>query len=132
MNNLQPIQVATPQMQGLESRGSPVSSPAPVRDTQGSIAIPAKAESDKTAPVVSDPKANRETLQKAVDHANKTIQTLSSNDLQFSIDKDTGIEVVKLTDKQTGEVIRQIPSKEMLEIAKSIDAMKGSLVSQQA
>jgi len=131
MSNLQSIQVALPQMQGLESRGSPVSSQAAVRNPQGANPVPAQPASDKTTTSRSAPNTSRETLQKAVDQANRTLQTLASSELQFSIDKDTGIQVVKLTDKQTGEVIRQIPSEEMLEIAKSIDAITGSLVSEQ-
>jgi flagellar protein FlaG len=131
MSNLQSIQVVTPQMQGLESRGSPVPSQTTVRDPRGAIAVPAQRESGQTTPSGPEQKASRETLQKAVDHANKALQTLASNELHFSIDKETGVQVVKLTDKQTGEVIRQIPSEEMLKIAQSIEAMRGSLVSQE-
>ena len=36
--------------------------------------------------------------------------------------------VVRVIDKQTGEVIRQMPSKELLEIAKSLDRLQGLLV----
>ncbi|MDX9714309.1 MAG: flagellar protein FlaG [Dissulfurispiraceae bacterium] len=40
--------------------------------------------------------------------------------VQFEIEKGLGIVIAKLVDKDTGEVIRQIPAKEMIEIAKSI------------
>jgi flagellar protein FlaG len=131
MSNIQSIQTALPQVQGLESRGSPVPSQPAVQNPQGAVPAQAQPVSEKTSPSRSEQNASRETLQKAVDQANRKLQTLSSNELQFSIDKETGIQVVKLTDKQTGEVIRQIPSEEMLKIAKSIESMTGSLVSQQ-
>jgi flagellar protein FlaG len=35
-------------------------------------------------------------------------------------------------DSETGEVIRQIPSKELLEIAHAIDKMQGMLLKQKA
>jgi flagellar protein FlaG len=132
MNNLLPIQVGPPRIQGKESAGPQMSPHTAAPAPKVSVAATAPPESAAATPAKSDPKANRETLQKAVDHANQTLRSLSSNELQFSIDKETGVQVVKLTDKATGEVIRQIPSEEMLQIAKSIDAMRGSLVSQEA
>ncbi len=71
------------------------------------------------------------TLQQAVDQANETIQNLS-NELQFSVDQGTGEYVVKIVDKQTNEVVRQIPSKEMLEISKRLDELRGLLIQQKA
>ncbi len=45
-------------------------------------------------------------------------------DLYASIerDKDTGINVVKVLDKKTNEIISQFPSKEIIAIAESIDS----------
>ena len=40
--------------------------------------------------------------------------------------------MVKIIDQHTREVVRQIPSVEALEIAKSIDKMRGLLISQTA
>lgn len=40
--------------------------------------------------------------------------------LQFSVDEDTGHNVITMTLKETGEVIRQMPSKEFLAVAKMI------------
>jgi len=40
--------------------------------------------------------------------------------------------VVKVIDQETKEVLRQIPTKEALEIAKSFDTAKGFLISQSA
>jgi flagellar protein FlaG len=40
--------------------------------------------------------------------------------------------VVKVIDQNTQEVVRQIPSKEALEIAKSLDKMRGLLIRQTA
>ena len=52
--------------------------------------------------------------------------------LEFSIDEDLGVTVVKLVDRQTKELVRQFPSEEMLNIAKSVDRMQGLLVSKMA
>ena len=58
-------------------------------------------------------------------------QTLA-NELAFSIDQDSGRTVVKIIDSSTDEVIRQIPSKEMLAIADALDQIQGMLLKQKA
>jgi flagellar protein FlaG len=40
--------------------------------------------------------------------------------------------VVKVIDQQTKEVIRQVPTQEVLEISKAIDRAQGLLIRQQA
>jgi flagellar protein FlaG len=55
-----------------------------------------------------------------------------ASDIQFSIDEDTDTTVVKIVDRNTQEVIRQIPSEEMLEIAKALDRLQGLLIRQKA
>lgn len=52
--------------------------------------------------------------------------------LLFSLDKDTGTTVVKVVDTETKEVIKQIPSEEMLALAKALDQLQGLLVKQKA
>src|SRR5574340_851178 len=65
-----------------------------------------------------------EQLKKATEMINEFVKDFSS-DLRFSVDEDTGKTVVKVLEKQTGELIRQIPSKEMLQIARAIDTLQG-------
>ncbi len=55
-----------------------------------------------------------------------------NNRLEFSVDDDIGRVVVKVVDKETEDVILQIPSEEMLAIAKALDNIKGLFVQQQA
>jgi flagellar protein FlaG len=73
----------------------------------------------------------REQVQRAIKQIN---QSMRANDqaLEFSIDEDSKETVVKIIDQNTREVVRQIPSPEALEIAKSLDKMMGLLISQKA
>jgi len=50
----------------------------------------------------------------------------------FPFDDDTGRTVVKVVDASTDEVIRQIPSEEVLAIAKALDKLQGVLIKQEA
>lgn len=63
--------------------------------------------------------------------ANDAMKSSQSNVL-FTVDPDSGERVVKVVDKETQEVLRQIPTVEMLKIAKAIEKMQGVLVSTQA
>ena len=47
-------------------------------------------------------------------------------ELQFDVDEDLGRTVVRVIDKDSGELIRQIPSEEVLELAKQMKEMKQS------
>lgn len=73
-----------------------------------------------------------EQVKNAVDSMRELVQAKAPNSLQFSIDDSTGKTIVRVTDAQTGEMIRQIPSQELLEIARSLDKMQGMLLQQKA
>lgn len=70
-------------------------------------------------------------LEEALKAINKSMQA-KSQEIEFSIDHDTDISVVKVVDLQTKEVIRQMPSAETLEIAKALDRLQGMLIRQKA
>lgn len=70
-------------------------------------------------------------VQQATKEVEKIVQSMANN-LQFSVDQDSGRTIVKLTDSQTGETIRQIPSTEMLELARDIERFQGLLLKQTA
>ena len=78
-----------------------------------------------------DAEPDRETLLQAVEDVRKAIEPAAQN-LLFSIDDDTGRTIVKVVDAQTDEVIRQMPSEEVLAISKAIDKLKGVLIQQKA
>ena len=75
--------------------------------------------------------ATFEQVTKAVQDINKTIQATHQG-LEFSVDNDSHEVVVKLIDQQTKQVLRQIPTQEALEIAKSLDKLQGLLIKQTA
>lgn len=75
--------------------------------------------------------AKPEQVQEAIDQIQKFTQTLAQN-LNFSIDEETGKTVVKVMDTQTNEVIRQIPSAEAIDIARTIGKIQGTLFNDKA
>ena len=74
---------------------------------------------------------DEEALSAAISSVEEYIKPFNSR-LEFNVDKDIGRVVVKVVDKETEDVILQIPSEEMLVIAKALDNIKGLFVKQQA
>ena len=74
-------------------------------------------------------RAQAEAVKSAVEKANKVVQA-SARDIEFSVDNSTNDVVVKVVDQATKQVIRQIPSEEMLRIAQALDHLQGLLVKQ--
>ena len=74
---------------------------------------------------------SRDSLEKAREQV-QGFFNLTQSELKISIDDDLGVQVVRILDTSTDEVIRQIPSEEMLELAKSLDKVLGLLVRDKA
>ncbi|MDR2452408.1 MAG: flagellar protein FlaG [Candidatus Accumulibacter sp.] len=97
--------------------------PAPIVQTQ-----------EAQSALSEDPSAGRggiEELQTAVEKIQEFIRKTAS-DIKFSIDEDSGRTVVKVIDRETQEIIRQIPSQEMLDLAQALDKLQGLLIRQEA
>lgn len=60
-------------------------------------------------------------VRDAVAQMNDYIQA-TQRDLRFSIDRESGETIVKVLDRQTEEVIRQIPDEIFLELARNLSA----------
>lgn len=83
------------------------------------------------APQVIAEEIGPDQLKDAVGRINKTVQSLVSQ-LEFTIDTDTHMSVVKVIDTRTKEVLRQFPSEEVLQIAKALDNFTGLLLKDKA
>ena len=66
-------------------------------------------------------------LEKIKEATNEVLAQLNIQ-LDFEIDKTLGKIIVKVINKETGKVIRQIPPEEMLKIAKRMEEMSGILI----
>lgn len=67
----------------------------------------------------------------AVHEANKTMKAIDAN-LQFAVDPETNMTVIKVVDTSSNTVLRQIPAQEMIDIAQALGKMKGVLLKQEA
>ncbi len=111
------------------------SSPRPAISPDSRSTAPTTEALNVVKPEVEDDSArsaaqpSREQVAQAMQQMQEALPPVARN-LQFSIDEETGRTVVKVIDPSTKEVIRQMPSEELLTIAKALDSMRGLLIKQ--
>ena len=79
--------------------------------------------------VTSQP--TREVVAKAAADIQQFVQSMGRN-LSFSVDEVSGYHVVRVVNPSTGELVRQLPSEELLKIARDFERLNNVLVSQKA
>jgi len=93
------------------------------RATSGSTGNVAEGRQTVAAVVIEEQtretEVTKEDLEKAVSHLKDYVQNMK-RDMDFSVDDTTGRFVVKVFDSETRELIRQIPSEEMLAISRHL------------
>lgn len=81
---------------------------------------------------VAEQQVSAEQVKSAVENINKALKQSNKN-LEFSVDESTKKQMFKLKDSETGDVIRQYPTEEMLSISRAIDQVQqGLLLKQEA
>ena len=73
----------------------------------------------------------QEVIAKTAKQMESFVQSMG-RELNFSVDKASGYSVVRVVNPQTGEVIRQLPSEELLKIAEMFEQTNSALVNQKA
>jgi flagellar protein FlaG len=120
-DGLQHSQKATPPAAGNSMQRTAstarASVPDPVSNTPG-----AKAAAD-----VKDEEAKQ--VQQSLQEINKVLAGLSIS-VRFQVDPNYKDVIIKVVDQQTGKVILQIPTMEVVRISKAMDSLKGLLFSQ--
>jgi flagellar protein FlaG len=70
-------------------------------------------------------------VAKAAEELQNFVRSMGRN-LNFSIDETTGYHVVRVMNPDTGELIRQLPSEELLKISREFERLNNALISQRA
>jgi flagellar protein FlaG len=104
------------------ARATPEPKPADLRP-----ADLGKLEADRTEAA----KASVEQKQKALDEINQVMGAFAIS-VRFQIDPADQQVVIKVVDQESGKVIRQFPSEEVVRMSKALDNLKGLLFAQTA
>ena len=89
-----------------------------------------------TVDTVAEPRATeaakeQEPLDDVVNDLNDLVRDLH-RELQFSVDQDSGSTVIKVVDRETDEVVRQIPSEELMVLRKRLQEAAGVIFNDSA
>jgi len=120
--NINPTGNAPPPVaESASGRTAPAASP-----TSQTSAAPAQAVAATQAPTPTDE------VRQAANQVNQALKATPSSSLEFSVEGENKQVVVRVVDSQTKELIRQIPSEEMMAISKAMDNLSGLLIQQKA
>jgi len=115
----------------LAGSGDPASvSKQPVPDSQVVSKVIATSEV-KPSNIQQNAQQSQEVVAKAAKQIQDFVSSMGRN-LNFSIDPTTGYHVVTVVNPSTGEVVRQLPTEELIKIAQSLGNVNNALVSQKA
>ncbi len=70
---------------------------------------------------------NAKQLEKVAQQLQDFVGDLNRN-LEFSVDKDSGRDVIKVFDKDSGDLLKQFPSEEVLTLVSKLSEMVGGFV----
>lgn len=114
---------------GLAAAAQPVTGASAV--SAGQATTVAATAPNETSAAAASPRPSTEQVQKAIENLKRAAAPMAQN-LLFSVDNETNTTVIKVVDGDTKEVIRQIPSEEVLALAKDLTKLQGLLLTRQA
>lgn len=71
-------------------------------------------------------------LRASMSWLKQVVESASARKLSFKVDDESGQMFVEITDQSSGEVIRQLPSEEVLRLHKNMEDLVGILLNKQA
>jgi flagellar protein FlaG len=107
----------------------PEKNPVPVAQTQPATQKGPAALKGRDAQAGKEPDLAE--LKELVADVQKNIHWIADVDLQFSVHESSGKVMVTVRDKSTGEVVREIPPSEFLDLSVRIEQMIGLIFNEQ-
>lgn len=111
----------------------PVASSAPKVNIPSDAEVVSKVISTQIKPsgVTEMAQSTRAVIEKAAQELESFVSSMGRS-INISVDGNTGYHVVTITNPETGEVIRQMPSPELLKIAQSLPKFDGLFLNHKA
>jgi flagellar protein FlaG len=101
------------------------SSPASAEPEQAESAVAkVKLQAPEKVDLGFSAKEMRENIQEAIDRLNQQLKA-NGRDLSFQMDEEINRPIITVRNIETGEVVRQIPSEEIIRMAHTLEEGKG-------
>jgi len=117
--------------QNLNTSSIQQSQPQPQPVVDAEMVKKVAAVEIKPSNVQKESQITQDVVAKAATQIQNFVQEMGRN-LSFTVDETTGYNVVRVINPETNEVIRQLPSEELLKIARSMEQLNNVLVNQKA
>ena len=102
-------------------------SPRPRNDAGVLSSGTAKAQSAEAASSATAQPAEIEVVQQLAAELGRALSQ-SQGDLSVSVDQDSGMVIMRITDEVTGEIVKQFPAEELLKVDQSMEKIVGLLI----
>ena len=117
MNEVKATTVIPPQVvPATSSEDKKISSPSSLPDTGGKI-LP--VDETKKSENLESVQSQAPKTEEMVEEVNQFVQSVQ-RDIHFSVDEDSGMTIIRVRDKESGELIRQIPEDIFLNLAQNL------------
>ena len=126
-----PAQPAAAQSALPVVNSAPQQSPQPTAPSDAEVIAKVISTTIKPSNVAQTSAPTQQVIQQTSQQIQSFVQSMG-RDLSFSVDSTTGYHVVRVTNPATGEVVRQLPSEELLKIAESMQQTGSGLINQKA
>lgn len=94
----------------------------PTPETKNAVSPTVMAKPQEVA-VADKPEQLTQAVEQALDVINRAV-VIEKRSLSFSVDELSGRSIIKVVDKQTDQLIRQIPTEEVLKVAQDIKKLQ--------
>ena len=115
----------------VEDQTKPQVQPVQENNESANTSLDEKALHSKEIVKEALKQPTREDAQRIVQELQRKLDPLATR-LNFSVDEETGSFVVKVIDNETGDIIKQIPPEEMLNLRASLAELVGVLFDEKA
>lgn len=88
---------------------------------------PASTEGDRQQPAL----VGAGKISEVVKEINHMVQQVATTKVSFDVDEATGRTVIRVVDKETGEVVRQVPTEELLTLVARMEQLSGLIFNQE-
>lgn len=120
VTNPSPRPVTAPVAVPTSSSGEATTAPAVVRRLPGETPASVQPEESRRSEAARQaPEEQQQALREAVTKLNEYVQSVQ-RDLQFDLDDTSGKTVIRVLERSTGDVVRQIPDDIALKLARNL------------
>lgn len=129
MSNIQSAQQFTPA--AIHANSAPQTPSNQSVRSDAEVVAKVASTQIKSSGISETSQPTKEVVAKAAADLQNFVSSMGRN-LSFSVDEATGYNVVRVVNPNTGELVRQLPSEELLKISRDFQRLNNVLVSQKA